>query len=288
MFDEHGQPRLGDFGIAQFADATDADRHPTTIGTAAYMAPEQIDGSQVTAKADIYALGLVLLESLTGDRAFQGPPHEAALTRLVRDPAIPEALPAPWPALLREMTARQPEDRPDAADVEAALSEPSDDASAPALLTAFEPIALDFHRDAGDHCHRALADGSVFDATGRRLAPHRARSRAVLWALVGIGLLAGAVAAIAGAEDGRSPLLAPTTAVPAAIIAPTTVAPATTLPPQPVVDCAALQAEKAGLEAQKQPPGKQNKHGHEARQQSSDVDARLHEIDAQLAAAHCR
>ena len=91
---------------------------------------------------------------------------------------------------------------------------------------------------------------------------------------------------MAGADDGRSPLLAPTTAVPAAIIAPTTVAPATTPPPQPVVDCAALQAEKAGLEAQKQPPGKQNKHGREARQQSSDVDGGTRSTPA--AAAHCR
>ncbi len=272
MFDEHGQPRLGDFGIAQSADATTLTGTATTIGTAAYMAPEQIDGSQVTAKADIYALGLVLLESLTGDRAFQGPPHEAALTRLVRDPAIPEALPAPWPALLREMTARQPGDRPDAADVEAALSEPSDDASAPALLTAFEPIALTPTETLAITATELLPT----EASSTRLATARprtaARSRAVLWALVGIGLLAGAVAAIAGAEDGRSPLLAPTTAVPAAIIAPTTVAPATTLPPQPVVDCAALRAEKAGLEAQKN-----KKHGHDPRQR---------EIDAQLQ-AHC-
>src|SRR4029077_15237425 len=99
MFDEHGQARLGDFGIAQFADDTALTGTATTIGTAAYMAPEQIAGSQVTAKADIYALGLVLLESLTGDRAFQGPPHEAALMRLARDPEIPASLPAPWPAL---------------------------------------------------------------------------------------------------------------------------------------------------------------------------------------------
>ena len=273
MFDEHGQARLGDFGIAQIADAATLTGTATTIGTAAYMAPEQIDGSQVTAKADIYALGLVLLESLTGDRAFQGTPHEAALMRLARDPEIPASLPAPWPALLRDMTARQPEDRPDAADVEAALSEPTDDASAPMLLTAIDPIAVTPTETLALTATELLPTA----AASTRLATARprtaVRSRVVLWAVVGIALLVGAVTVMAGADDGRSPLLAPTTAVPAAVIAPTTVAPATTPPPQPVVDCAALQAEKAGLDGQKK-----NKHGHDPRQR---------EIDAQLQ-AHCR
>ena len=131
----------GDFGIAQLLMPPPL-LAPRPPWTAVYMAPEQIDGSQVTAKADIYALGLVLLESSTGDRAFQGPPHEAALMRLARDPEIPESLPAPWPALRPEMTARQPADRPDVADVEAALSEPTDDASPLVLVTGIDAIAL--------------------------------------------------------------------------------------------------------------------------------------------------
>lgn len=282
MFDEHGHARLGDFGIAQFADATTLTATSTTIGTAAYMAPEQLDGSRVTTKADVYALGLVLLESLTGNRAFAGPPHEAALARLARDPDVREDLPAWWHALLREMTARDPADRPDAADVEAALSERTDDASAPVFLTAIEPMALTPTETLGIAATELLPT----EAASTRLATARrrtaARSRVVLWALVGVALLVGAATVMAGADDGRSPLLAPTTTLPSTTIASTTVAPAATPPPPPVVDCAALQAEKAGLDAQKN-----KKHGHEARQQSGDVEARQHEIDAQLAAAHC-
>ena len=282
MFDEHGQARLGDFGIAQCADATTLTVTSTTIGTAAYMAPEQLDGSQVTTKADVYALGLVLLESLTGNRAFPGPPHEAALARLARDPNVRGDLPAWWQALLREMTARDPADRPDAADVEAALSERTDDASAPVFLTAIEPMALAPTETLGIAATELLPT----EAASTRLATARrrtaARSRVVLWALVGVALLVGAATVMAGADDGRSPLLAPTTTLPSTTIASTTVAPAATPPPPPVVDCAALQAEKAGLDAQKN-----KKHGHEARQQSGDVEARQHEIDAQLAAAHC-
>ena len=286
MFDEHGQARLGDFGIAQFADATTLTAESTTVGTAAYMAPEQIDGSQVTSKADVYALGLVLLESLTGDRAFPGPPHEAALMRLAHDPRVPDDLPSWSQTLLREMTARDPAHRPDATDVAAALGASTDDPSAPMLRSAIDPMALTPTETLG------LTPTELLPATAgsTRLVAARprtaGRSRALLWALVGIGLLVGAVAVKTGADDNPSPLLVATTAATSAV-APTTVAPAVTPPPQPVVNCAALQAEKASLETQNQPSGKQKKHGHEARQQSGDVEARQREIDAQLAAAHC-
>ena len=48
-------------------------------------------------EADVYALGLSLLEALTGRRSFEGPALEAAMARLTKDPEIPPDLPAPWP-----------------------------------------------------------------------------------------------------------------------------------------------------------------------------------------------
>ena len=137
------RPRLGDFGIAHFVDATTLTGTSSTVGTAAYMAPEQVDGSEVTASADVYALGLALLESLTGKRAFPGPAHEAALTRLARDPDVPDDLPAPWPTLLRGMTSRLPGDRPDAADVVVALSDPVVDATEPMVIDPTESMVVD-------------------------------------------------------------------------------------------------------------------------------------------------
>jgi len=287
MFDEHGRARLGDFGIAQFADATTLTATSTTVGTAAYMAPEQVDGSQVTAKADVYALGLVLLESLTGNRAFQGPAHEAALVRLARDPEIPRDLPPRWQALLREMTCRQPVDRPDAADVEAALSQPMGDASEPIGVTATEPIEVTATEAMEIPATELLptASASMQLATARPLTG--VRSRAALWTLVGVGLLVGAIAMAGGAGDDRSPLSATTAAVPTTIAPSTTVAPATTAPPQPVVDCAALESEKADLESQKQEVMKQYRHDHETRQRMRDeVDARQQAVAAQLQ-QHC-
>ena len=68
MLDSQGQIRITDFGVASVAgQATDV-----RSGTPAYMAPEQRSGTEVTARSDIYALGVVLHELLTGQRAPQG------------------------------------------------------------------------------------------------------------------------------------------------------------------------------------------------------------------------
>lgn len=107
--------KLADFGIARLIG--DTVRHTQTghgIGTAAYLAPEQVQGEELTPAADVYSLGLVLLEALTGVRAYRGTPTEAALARLSRAPHVPEDLPGSWRDLLCEMTAREPLDRPGA------------------------------------------------------------------------------------------------------------------------------------------------------------------------------
>ena len=117
--------KLADFGIARLLDDARMTATGTVIGTATYLSPEQAQGATVGTSSDIYSLGLVLLESLTGQRAYPGTAIESVLARLARDPEIPPTVGDSWRGLLAAMTARQPEDRPGAASVAASLLEPS-------------------------------------------------------------------------------------------------------------------------------------------------------------------
>jgi serine/threonine protein kinase len=117
--------KLADFGIARLLDDARMTATGTVIGTATYLSPEQAEGSTVGTASDVYSLGLVLLESLSGQRAFPGTAIEAVLARLARDPEIPHTLADPWRGLLAAMTQRRPEDRPDASSVAATLRKPA-------------------------------------------------------------------------------------------------------------------------------------------------------------------
>ncbi|MDT7799111.1 MAG: eukaryotic-like serine/threonine-protein kinase [Actinomycetota bacterium] len=110
-------PLIGDFGIAHALDTTHITGTGVIPGTAAYLAPEQVGGEPAGPAADVYALGLILLECLTGEREYQGTMVEAAMARLTRPPRIPDGLPPALAHTLRRMTQREPADRPAAAEV---------------------------------------------------------------------------------------------------------------------------------------------------------------------------
>ena len=121
LLDGDGRAQLTDFGIARLVDATRVTATGLVVGTAAYMAPEQVRGEVVGPPADIYALGLVLLEAVTGRREFEGGALESAIARLHRSPVVPASVPEPLASVVRRMTATDPADRPAASDVAAAL-----------------------------------------------------------------------------------------------------------------------------------------------------------------------
>ncbi|QQQ74364.1 protein kinase [Saccharothrix sp. 6-C] len=114
---------LADFGLALQGQVTRVTRSGILVGTAGYLAPEQVRGGDVLPAADVYALGLVLLECLTGRPEYPGGDTEAALSRLHREPRIPVDLPDPWAAVLTAMTASDPAKRPSAAECERLLTE---------------------------------------------------------------------------------------------------------------------------------------------------------------------
>ena len=121
---------LGDFGIARDMDASGLTATGMTVGTYAYMAPEQIDGKHaITGKTDLYALGCVLFQMLTGKTPFEGnSAGDLMVKHLQQDPPSVRQLAVECPIWLEnviaQLLAKQPTDRPhDAASVELALQE---------------------------------------------------------------------------------------------------------------------------------------------------------------------
>jgi serine/threonine protein kinase len=115
LLDRQGLPYLGDFGIALLSGEARVTSVNEVVGTPAYLAPEQVYGGPLGPAVDIYALGLVLLECLTGRREYTATTRmKAALARLDRPPRIPAELPAPLAGLLRAMTSVEPGRRPTA------------------------------------------------------------------------------------------------------------------------------------------------------------------------------
>lgn len=115
LLDRQGLPYLGDFGIALLSGQARVTSVNEIVGTPAYLAPEQVYGGPLGPAVDVYALGLVLLECLTGRREYTGTNRmKAALARLDRPPRIPANLPAPLTRMLHAMTAVEPTRRPTA------------------------------------------------------------------------------------------------------------------------------------------------------------------------------
>lgn len=112
--------KLTDFGVALMTEEP-LTREGVVTGTAAYLSPEQVKGESVGPFSDIYALGLVLLQCLTGVVAYPGPLVESAVARLVRNPDIPESLGPDWCRLLTAMTATDPAERPLAQEIVSVL-----------------------------------------------------------------------------------------------------------------------------------------------------------------------
>jgi tRNA A-37 threonylcarbamoyl transferase component Bud32 len=113
-----GVVKLTDFGIAQARDAAPLTRTGMVVGTAQYLSPEQAQGLEVTAASDVYSLGVVGYECLSGERPFDGASQVAiALAHINRPPPpLPADVPPAVRLLIERALAKDPSDRfPDGA-----------------------------------------------------------------------------------------------------------------------------------------------------------------------------
>jgi tRNA A-37 threonylcarbamoyl transferase component Bud32 len=153
LLTEDGRVKVADFGIAKAVAEADLTQPGLMVGTAKYVAPEQVEGKPVDARTDIYSLGVVLYEMLCGRPPFDGDSEAAtALARLQRDPLRPRQVRPGVPRALEEVVgramARAPEHRyASAADLRAALlatgaaPSPEADLTATSLAPAPRPPA---------------------------------------------------------------------------------------------------------------------------------------------------
>ena len=161
LFGEEGRLRIGDFGLARaLAEAAWTEPAGAMIGTARYACPEQARGQLVDGKGDVYSLGLVLIEAVTGRVPFTADTTIATLMGRVDTPvAVPEEL-GPLRQVLERAGQSDPAERPDAGELAIRLLAASDQLDRPAPLPLVGATAT-------------LGDISVVDRDPTQLPPVR-------------------------------------------------------------------------------------------------------------------
>lgn len=157
MIEVTGRVVITDFGVARsMAEDRTLDGHQA-VGTPHYMAPEQVMGTDVSPASDVYALGLLLYEMLTGDLPFEGPTPMAAMVarcrEAPRDPRRAGSVPDALAELVLACLRLPPEERPSLSTITARLEAWSGASSAhtvasitpasmPSISSPFAPISL--------------------------------------------------------------------------------------------------------------------------------------------------
>jgi serine/threonine-protein kinase len=115
LIDRSGQPFLADFGVARIETST-LTQAGTTVGTLSYMSPEQVKGQTVDKRSDIFALGVILYELLTGKKPFGGDNMSTIVYRIVNEEPprvtdINKELHGGYESVVRKALAKDPEAR---------------------------------------------------------------------------------------------------------------------------------------------------------------------------------
>lgn len=108
LIESNGRVKLTDFGVARIQDSGEATRtQGTMVGTLKYMSPEQVQGAPIDSRADLFAVGVVLYQLLTGKRPFDGDTDFAIIQQIVgHTPAAPSSFSSSLPAAIDAVVAR--------------------------------------------------------------------------------------------------------------------------------------------------------------------------------------
>jgi len=203
LIDEEGSAKVTDFGIARTLDEEGLTADGRVVGTTDYVSPEQALGQQVTGQSDLYSLGIVLYEMLSGEVPFKGENQVAVAMKHVREP-LPDVqrmrpeISAALAAVIDRATAKRPADRY------------ANDAE---LITDLEDaLAIETARS-GNVTGEVTSVLRTLPSQAQRRVPFRVRHRitAVLLLAIAAAAVAGAVAyAVLSAHHGTGNLsLAP-------------------------------------------------------------------------------
>ncbi|MGH3086731.1 MAG: protein kinase domain-containing protein, partial [Rubrobacteraceae bacterium] len=125
LIDEHGRPKLTDFGIARAIDESREAKTGSYLGTTLYSSPEQLQGEAITAGSDVYSLGATLYEAMVGEPVFGGTVFQVASRQVHEAPVPPRERGADvseeFEAVILACLAKDPDDRPSAAELRDAL-----------------------------------------------------------------------------------------------------------------------------------------------------------------------
>ena len=110
IFNPQGVAKILDFGLAKLQDSEELTTPGTTLGTASYMAPEQAMGQPADARADLWSVGVVLYEMLTGSKPFSGNDLRSTIYAVVsKEPVRIADLPAPLQKVLHKCLQKDPQ-----------------------------------------------------------------------------------------------------------------------------------------------------------------------------------
>jgi serine/threonine-protein kinase len=185
LIDEEGSAKVTDFGIARTLDEDGLTADGRVIGTTDYVAPEQALGRPVTGQSDLYSLGIVLYEMLTGEVPFRGDSQVAVAMKHVREelPDVQRKRPevsASLAAVIDRAAAKRPEDRY------------ADDAE---LIADLEDVLAIETARSGGATGEVTAVLRTLPSRTRRRVPFRLRHRvmAVLLLVLAVALVAGGI-----------------------------------------------------------------------------------------------